>query len=150
MVYCTESQNVKVTEKTPKKIHLIAIREWPKINPPPLTPTPPLKKRKEKIGTKKEILDKIWRTKNAPKLSSKYLVHGIRTKLLSNYEQNMLYNRNQQILCLRNMCSLKGLNVWSLGCKCACYRSGHNGKGEGPHGTEFWRSWKAKMKHANG
>ena len=32
--------------------------------------------------------------KNAPKRSSKYLVHGIAAKLVSNWEQNMLYNES--------------------------------------------------------
>ena len=32
--------------------------------------------------------------KNTPKLSSKYLVHGIGAKFILNWEQNMLYNKN--------------------------------------------------------
>ena len=32
--------------------------------------------------------------KNTPKLSSKYLVHGIGAKFVLNWEQNMLYNKN--------------------------------------------------------
>ena len=43
------------------------------------------------------ILDRTWRAKNAPKLSLNYLVHGIRAKLVSNWEQNMLYNKSWQI-----------------------------------------------------
>ena len=40
------------------------------------------------------ILDKWWRAKNAPNLFSKYLVHRIRVKLVSNWEQYMLYNKS--------------------------------------------------------
>ena len=40
------------------------------------------------------ILDRRWAAKNVPKLSSKYLVHGIGTKLVSNWEQNMLYEES--------------------------------------------------------
>ena len=39
-------------------------------------------------------IDRRWRRKNAPKLSSKYLVHGIGGKLVSNWEQNMLYDNS--------------------------------------------------------
>ena len=39
-------------------------------------------------------LDRKWRVKNAPKLSSKYLAHEIGAKLVSNWEQNMLHNKN--------------------------------------------------------
>ena len=37
----------------------------------------------------------------------------------------------------------------SLACKCIFHCSEHNAKGEGPHGTELWRSWNAEMKYTN-
>ena len=43
---------------------------------------------------------------------------------------------------------LIGLKVSSMACKYIFYRPEHNAKG-GPHGTEFWRSWNAKMKYTN-
>ena len=36
------------------------------------------------------ILDRRWRANNAQKLSSKYLVHRIGAKLVSNWEQNVI------------------------------------------------------------
>ena len=36
----------------------------------------------------------------------------------------------------------------SLACKYVFYTPEHNVKWE-PHGTEFWRSWNAKMKYTN-
>ena len=44
---------------------------------------------------------------------------------------------------------LTGLKVSSLACKCVFYRREHNAK-SGPHGTEIWKSWNAKMKYVNG
>ena len=40
------------------------------------------------------MLDRRWRVENAPKHYSKYIVHGIRAKLVSNWEQNMLNNES--------------------------------------------------------
>ena len=40
---------------------------------------------KEKVLNLLLILDRRWRSKNTPKLPSKYLVHGIRAKLVSNW-----------------------------------------------------------------
>ena len=54
------------------QVHLITIREWPKNNPPPT------------IRQKRVILDRRWGARNAPKLSSNYLVHGIEANLVSN------------------------------------------------------------------
>ena len=40
------------------------------------------------------ILDRSKEQKNPLKLSSKYSVHEISPKLVSNWEQNMLYNKS--------------------------------------------------------
>ena len=53
-----------------------------------------LEKNTQKVLNLVLILDRRWRAKNAPELSSKYLVHGIGAKLVSNWEQNMLYKKN--------------------------------------------------------
>ena len=77
------------------------------------------------------------------------LVHGIGAKLVSNWEQNMLCTKSWQILCKKRICILAGLKVSYLGCKCVFYRPKHKAVGR-PHGNEFWRSWNAEMKYANG
>ena len=77
------------------------------------------------------IVDRRWSAKNAPKRSSKYLVHGIAAKLVSNWEQNMLYNESYQDFCRKTMAILTGLKVSSLTCKCLFYRPEHNAKGGG-------------------
>ena len=58
------------------------------------------------------ILIRSWRAKNAPKLSSKYLGHGIGAKLVSNCEQNMLHNESYQIFYRKLMSMLTGLKVY--------------------------------------
>ena len=63
------------------------------------------------------VLDGMLRPKNAPKLSSKYLDHEIRVKLVSNWEQNMLYNESLQIFCRKKMSMSTGLKVSPLGLK---------------------------------
>ena len=68
--------------------------------------------------------------KNAPKLSSKYLVHGIGAKIVSNWEQHMLHNESQQIFCRKKMSMLTSLKVSSLACTCIFYRPEHNSKRE--------------------
>ena len=45
------------------------------------------------IRHKGVILDRKWRAKGTPQLSSKYFEYRIRAKLVSNWEQNMLYNK---------------------------------------------------------
>ena len=50
------------------------------------------KTKKQKVSDLVLILDRRWRAKNAPKLSSKYLVHGTGAKLVSNLGQNILHN----------------------------------------------------------
>ena len=64
------------------QVHLIIIKGWPKNTSPPT------------IRHKEVILDRRWREENAPKLSLKYVIHEIRAKLVSNWEQNMLYNKS--------------------------------------------------------
>ena len=68
----------------------------------------------------------MWRVKNSPKLSSKYLVHGIGAKLVSNWEQDMLYNESLKFICRTKMSMLPGLEVSYLACKCVFYRPQHN------------------------
>ena len=68
----------------------------------------------------------MWRVKNAPKLSSKYLVHGIGAKLVSNWEQDMLYYESLKFICRTKMSMLPGLEVSYLACKCLFYRPQHN------------------------
>ena len=65
------------------------------------------------------ILDRKWRAKN---------VHGIGTKLVSNWGQNMSYKKSWQSFCREKMSMLTGLKVSSLACKCVFYRPEHNGK----------------------
>ena len=53
-----------------------------------------LRKNKKKVLNVVLILDRRWRAKKTPKLSSKYLVHGNGAKLVSNWKQNMLNNKS--------------------------------------------------------
>ena len=59
----------------------------------------------------------------------------------------MLYTKNYQILFRKRVFMLTALKVLSLVFKCVFYRPEQNAKG-GPYGTEFWRSWNAKIKYA--
>ena len=56
------------------------------------------------------------------------IVHGIETKLVSNWGQIILYTKSSQILCLKMISMLTGLKVASLACKCAFYRTKRNAK----------------------
>ena len=71
--------------KNPSPLKFSNDLKQPPSPPPPPSPT---------IRHKGVISDRRWRAKNAPTLSSKYLIHGIGTKLSSNWEQNMLYNKS--------------------------------------------------------
>ena len=73
------------------------------------------------------------------------VVYEIGVKLESNSEQNISHTKSLQILCRKRITGLKGSY---LACKCVFYRPEHNAKGR-PHGTEFWRSWNAKLKYTN-
>ena len=59
------------------------------------------------------------------KKKSLLLVHGIGTKLVLNWEQNMLYSKSWQFLCKKMMSILTDLKVSSLECKWISYRSEH-------------------------
>ena len=48
--------------------------------------------------------------------------HGIRFKLVSNWEQSMLYTKSLQVLHRKGMSMLTDLKVPSLTCKCVFYR----------------------------
>ena len=92
------------------------------------------------------ILQRRWRAENAQKLSSQCLVHGIGAKLVSNCKQSMSYNKSLQIFCRKKMPMLTGSKVSSLACKCVNFTDQNIiQRGEGPYGTEFWRSWNAEM-----
>ena len=54
------------------------------------------------------------------------LVQAIRAKLVSNWEQNIKYTKNQQILCRNRLSALTGLKVSTLVCECIFFRPGHN------------------------
>ena len=73
------------------------------------------------------------------------VVYEIGVKLESNSEQNISHTKSLQILCRKRITGLKGSY---LACKCVFYRPEHNAKGR-PRGTEFWRSWNAKLKYTN-
>ena len=64
------------------------------------------------------------------------IVHGIGAKLVSNWEQNMLYSKSLQILRRKITSMLTGLKVSPLARKYVIYRPEHNAKDE-PHGIEF-------------
>ena len=57
-------------------------------------------------------------------------------KLVSSWEQNLLYTKSQQMLHRKWLSMLTDLKVSSLACKCVFNRPKHNLKGE-PHGIEF-------------
>ena len=68
--------------------------------------------------------------------------HGIRFKLLSNWEESMLCTKNLQVLHRKGDVlhrNVKGLKVSSLACKCVFYRPELNTKA-GAHGIEFCKS----------
>ena len=48
--------------------------------------------------------------------------HGIRFKLVSNWEQSMLYTKSLQVLHRKGISMLAGLKVSSLTCKYVFYR----------------------------
>ena len=81
--------------------------------------------------------------------------HGIRLKLVSNWEQNMLYTKSLQVLLRKGISMLTGLKVSYLTFKCVFYRPELNAKA-GAHGIEFcletyqWiepEEYKKKMGH---
>ena len=54
--------------------------------------------------------------------------HGIRFKLVSNWEQSMLHTKSLQVLHRKGIYILKGLKVSSLSCKCVFHRPEVNAK----------------------
>ena len=54
--------------------------------------------------------------------------HGIRFKLVSNWEQSMLYTKSLYVLHATGISMLTGLKVLSLTCKCVFYRPELNAK----------------------
>ena len=61
---------------------------------------------------------------------------GMRVKLVSNWEQNMLYTKSLHVLHRKGISLLAGSKVFSSTCKCVFYGPERNTKG-GPHGNEF-------------
>ena len=70
--------------------------------------------------------------------------HGIRLKLVSNWEQNMLYTKSLQVLLRKGISMLTGLKVSYLTFKCVFYRPELNAKA-GAHGIEFCKPWNIPM-----
>ena len=66
--------------------------------------------------------------------------HGIRFKLVSNWEQSMLYTKSLQVLHRKGISMLAGLKVSSLTCKCVFYGPELIAKAE-PHGIDFCKPW---------
>ena len=63
--------------------------------------------------------------------------HGISVKLVSNWEQSMLYIKSFKVLHRRGISMLRtGLQLSSLTCKWVFYRPELDAKAE-PHGIEF-------------
>ena len=73
--------------------------------------------------------------------------HGIRVRLVSNCEQNMLYTKSLQVLHRKGISILTSLKVSSLTCKCVFYRPELNAKA-GAHGIEFCKPWNIPMDRA--
>ena len=61
---------------------------------------------------------------------------GIKVKLVSNWEQSMLYTKSLHVLHRKEISLLAGWKVFSSSCKSVFYGSERNAKG-GPHGIEF-------------
>ena len=57
------------------------------------------------------------------------LVRGIAAKLVSHWEQNLLYTKSKQILFRKRISMLARLKVSSLACIRVFYRPEHNAKG---------------------
>ena len=57
------------------------------------------------------------------------LVRGIAAKLVSHWEQNLLYTKSKQILFRKRISMLARLKVSSLACIHVFYRPEHNAKG---------------------
>ena len=70
--------------------------------------------------------------------------HGIRFKLVSNWEQSMLYTKSLEVLHREGISMLTGLKVSSLTCKCVFYRPELNAKA-GTHRIEFFKPWNIPM-----
>ena len=70
------------------------------------------------------------------------IVHGIGVKSVLNFKQSMVYTKN--FLFKKTISMLTSLKVSSLPHKRVFYRRYHKANGE-PNGTEFWRSWNAKL-----
>ena len=65
--------------------------------------------------------------------------HGIRFKLVSNWEQGMLYTKSLQVLHRKGISMSIGLKVSSFTRKCLFYRPELDAN-VGPHGTEYYKS----------
>ena len=63
-------------------------------------------------------------------------VYGIGVKLVSNWEQNILYTKRYKMLCRKKTFTLTGLKVPFLTRMRVFFRSKHNAKVDS-HGSEF-------------
>ena len=81
------------------------------------------------------------------------LFHGIGSKLIQNWEQNIWYVKVNKFYIgkeyRKRISTLTGLKVSFSACKCLFYRPEPNLNG-GPHEIDFWKSWNAKMEYTNG
>ena len=75
--------------------------------------------------------------------------YEIMFKLVSNWEQSMLYTKSLQILHRKGIPIITGLKVSSVTCKCAFYRPELNAK-VGAHEIEFWKLWNIPLERAQG
>ena len=57
------------------------------------------------------------------------LVCGVKVKLVSHWDQKIVYTKNLQLFCRRRIYVLTGLKVLSLQCKCVFYRQKHMERG---------------------
>ena len=76
-------------------------------------------------------------------LKTDFIVHRMGTKLVSNLEQNMLYNKIQLILCRKKISMLIALKVSSLASKCAFYRPERR-ENNAMRGYQIWKVLKCK------
>ena len=66
--------------------------------------------------------------------------HGIRVKLVSNWNESMLYTKSLQFLNRKGISMLTDLKVSSLTCKYVFYRPEHNVR-VGTDGIESCKPW---------
>ena len=68
-------------------------------------------------------------------------------KLVSNWEEGMLYTKSLQILHRKGISMLTGSKMSFLTCECVFYRPELNARA-GAHGIEFCKPWNLPMDRA--